>query len=87
MGSSYNGSTRALQAWDRGSTPRGSTNLMKKKLVIGKEYWVQMRNAELLRIEGSMAVCRDRWDNVFECDLCCLQEKPKYKKTGAVVQR
>ncbi len=56
------------------------------KLQTGKEYWVQQRNAVLERLEGSTAVCRDRWDNVFECDSAELQEKsappapPKAKK-------
>jgi hypothetical protein len=71
--------TRLISVVHSGSNPDSATNLMKKKFVIGKEYWVQMRNAELIRIEGNTAVCRDRWDYVFECDLACVQEKDKPK--------
>lgn len=44
-------------------------------LEIGKEYLVQHRYATLIAIEGFSAVCRDRWHNVFECNLDCVEEK------------
>lgn len=49
------------------------------KLEIGKEYWVQQKFAVLEAIEGTTAVCRDRWDSRFECDISYVQEKPKYE--------
>jgi hypothetical protein len=51
-----------------------------KKLKIGKEYEVQGRFAVLESIEGSMVVMRDRWDNVFECEISYIKPKRKFKK-------
>lgn len=53
----------------------------KVKPVIGKEYEVQGKFAVLEAIEGNPpfqdGVFRDRWDNVFTCDMGYLQEKRK----------
>lgn len=49
------------------------------ELEIGKEYWIQQRYAILEAIEGNTAVCRDRWDFRFECDIGEVLEKPSMK--------
>ena len=61
-------------------TPIPRQFMKKLKLIVGKEYWVQNRNAVLENYSGDTAVCRDRWDCQFECDISYVQEKPKYKE-------
>lgn len=46
-----------------------------KKLQIGKEYEVQGKYVKLEAFGESTAVCRDRWDNQFECDISYVKEK------------
>lgn len=53
------------------------------KIEVGKEYEVQQRFAVVEQVCGSTVVCRDRWDQVFECDIGYVKEKhiPKKSKT------
>lgn len=50
------------------------------KIVVGKEYEIQQRFAVVEQVIGSTVVCRDRWDNQFECDIACVREKKLPKK-------
>lgn len=57
----------------------------KIKYMIGKEYEVQGRFATLEAIEGTMfpeGVFRDRWDNVFRCEMGYVKEKKRIRKNG-----
>lgn len=55
-----------------------------KKLTLGKEYWVQGRNAVLIEIQGTGqfadAVCRDRFDRTFTVNIGDVQEKSSYTR-------
>ena len=53
---------------------------IKFKVKVGREYEVQGRFAEVIAIEGSDVVCRDRFDNVFTVDKGEVQEKKAIKK-------
>lgn len=52
------------------------------KIKVGKEYEVQQRFATVEQVCGSTVVCRDRFDNVFECDIGYVKEKKLPKSNG-----